>query len=195
MKVTISKPCHEDWNKMTPTQQGAFCHKCQLNVRDFSKNSPAEIKTILLQNRNTKICGRISNSQLDSINSDYSSWTNQTTKTFYSKFTWACLIVFGFSLFSSCNDSNATEKNTIDIADTPSSPHTIKKDCSSPKTYEGLERTHSNPTTNDHKTEEINSLPEIYHTLGFMTIETTDNSVQEYNAVYTNVHPPPFMEK
>ena len=32
----IPKPCHEDWNKMTPTQQGKFCSSCSKQVIDFS---------------------------------------------------------------------------------------------------------------------------------------------------------------
>lgn len=28
MKISIPKPCNENWNEMTPDQQGAFCKVC-----------------------------------------------------------------------------------------------------------------------------------------------------------------------
>ncbi|MBN4072576.1 hypothetical protein JYT74_00920 [Crocinitomix catalasitica] len=45
-KVSIPDPCHEDWDKMTPTEKGTFCGKCQIDVIDFTTKSSHEVKTM-----------------------------------------------------------------------------------------------------------------------------------------------------
>lgn len=43
MKLTIPKPCHENWNEMTPTEKGRFCQVCDKEVIDFSSMNNAEL--------------------------------------------------------------------------------------------------------------------------------------------------------
>ncbi|MBN4072574.1 T9SS type A sorting domain-containing protein [Crocinitomix catalasitica] len=100
--VNIEKPCHEDWGKMAPSEKGAFCDSCQIDVFDFSKRSKDEIKSILLANKGKHICGRFKKSQLVELNTDYTTWENQSTSIFQSKFLYACLLVFGMTLFTGC---------------------------------------------------------------------------------------------
>ncbi len=113
MTLNIPTPCNENWNKMTPTEQGAFCKKCALEVIDFSNKSSEEIKRTLLENNGKHFCGKIKKSQLDAINQDYSLWENQTVKTFQSKFLWACLIVFGMTFLGNSTSLYAQENNKI----------------------------------------------------------------------------------
>ncbi len=63
-KIYIPEPCFEDWDKMTPTEQGAFCGVCSKDVIDFSKKSDEEIQRYLAENANAKICGRFNVSQI-----------------------------------------------------------------------------------------------------------------------------------
>ena len=65
IKISIPKPCHEDWNKMTPNEKGAFCMKCAKTVVDFTKKTTDEIKDFFVEQSGKKICGRFMNSQLD----------------------------------------------------------------------------------------------------------------------------------
>ena len=52
--IYIPKPCHEDWNTMTPTQQGKFCSACSKEVIDFSLMSDNQILIYLITlNKNT----------------------------------------------------------------------------------------------------------------------------------------------
>ena len=51
------------------------------------------------------MCGRFKKSQLEELNNDFYEWDNQTVRSFQSKFLYACLIVFGMSLFNSCSVS------------------------------------------------------------------------------------------
>lgn len=63
-KIIIPEPCHEDWNKMTPTEKGAFCTSCSKEVKDFTKSTDQEILEVL-NTGNDQICGHINNSQLN----------------------------------------------------------------------------------------------------------------------------------
>lgn len=63
IKISIPEPCHEDWEKMTPTQKGKFCGVCTKEVFDFTSNSDEEIVKHFQQNGN--VCGRFHISQLD----------------------------------------------------------------------------------------------------------------------------------
>jgi hypothetical protein len=101
-QLSIPVPCHEDWNEMTPTQKGAFCQKCQVDVMDFTDKSNEEIKAFFQANHGKKTCGHIRQSQLTRFNHNYANWENQSQQTFWSKFLWACLIVFGMTLFTGC---------------------------------------------------------------------------------------------
>lgn len=64
-KIHIPEPCHEDWGKMTPNEQGAFCKSCAKTVVDFSKKTDDEVQKYLAENIDKKICGRFLPSQLD----------------------------------------------------------------------------------------------------------------------------------
>jgi len=100
--ISIDKPCSENWAAMTPSQQGAFCGKCQIDVVDFSNKTPLEVKLILQENVGKHMCGRFKKTQLDDINLEYTNWETQSLKTFQSKFVYALVVVFGMTLFS-CN--------------------------------------------------------------------------------------------
>ena len=64
-KIYIPEPCHEDWGKMTPNEQGAFCKVCSKTVVDFSVKTQDEIQKFLGENLEKKICGRFNSAQLD----------------------------------------------------------------------------------------------------------------------------------
>ena len=65
MKYTlkIHEPCHENWAKMTPAEQGKFCDVCQKNVYDFTQSSATEINKFVKKNSN--FCGRLTTQQLE----------------------------------------------------------------------------------------------------------------------------------
>lgn len=63
MKVTIPKPCHENWANMTPEEKGKFCQVCSKSVRDFTTATDLEIMAELSENPN--ICASFRPDQLD----------------------------------------------------------------------------------------------------------------------------------
>jgi len=64
-KIHIPEPCFEDWDKMTPNEQGSFCKVCSKTVVDFSKKSEDEVQKYIAANIDKKICGRFNVSQLE----------------------------------------------------------------------------------------------------------------------------------
>lgn len=64
MKITIPKPCHENWENMTPDEKGRFCAVCSKTVRDFSKVPDDEI-IAFFSNTSDSICGNFNSSQLN----------------------------------------------------------------------------------------------------------------------------------
>lgn len=97
ISISIPKPCHEDWKKMTPDEKGAFCGSCQKSVYDFSKKTNEEIIDVFEEKGKEKVCGRFAPSQLSS---PIISFGNETSTTRLTKFICALLLVFGASLFS-----------------------------------------------------------------------------------------------
>ncbi len=65
IRYSIPSPCHEDWNQMTPKDQGRFCASCEKVVVDFRTMSVEEVQTYLSENQ--KVCGTFNKSQLNEI--------------------------------------------------------------------------------------------------------------------------------
>jgi len=64
MKITISTPCHENWEAMTPEEKGRFCAVCSKTVRDFTIATDDEIIEVF-SNSTEDICGNFYESQLN----------------------------------------------------------------------------------------------------------------------------------
>src|SRR4030095_5036983 len=64
-KIHIPEPCHEDWNRMTPNEQGSFCKVCAKTVVDFSGKPDEDIQRYMLDNIDKKVCDRFKVSQLE----------------------------------------------------------------------------------------------------------------------------------
>ncbi|UPT65993.1 MAG: hypothetical protein M0D57_16030 [Sphingobacteriales bacterium JAD_PAG50586_3] len=65
MKINVPQPCHEDWSKMTPQDQGRFCDVCQKCVVDFSLFTDREIIDYLQRNKDA--CGSFDTHQLNRV--------------------------------------------------------------------------------------------------------------------------------
>lgn len=63
--ISIPKPCHEDWNKMDPNNEGKFCNSCSKTVVDFTKMDKEEIHTYFKQKSGENTCGHFYASQLE----------------------------------------------------------------------------------------------------------------------------------
>ncbi len=63
-KITIPKPCRENWDSMTPNEQGKHCCVCEKTVVDFTNMQPEEIKSYFETRKDKKVCGRFYTSQV-----------------------------------------------------------------------------------------------------------------------------------
>jgi hypothetical protein len=62
--LNIPEPCHENWQQMTPNEQGRHCLSCQKTVVDFTLMSDQEILNYISR-ATTSICGHFNNDQLN----------------------------------------------------------------------------------------------------------------------------------
>ncbi|MBL0146228.1 MAG: carboxypeptidase-like regulatory domain-containing protein [Chitinophagaceae bacterium] len=65
IKLSIPTPCHENWDNMTPTEQGRFCSVCAKQVVDFTKMSDYEVINYFNKVQGEKVCGRTLSNQLE----------------------------------------------------------------------------------------------------------------------------------
>ena len=107
-KITIPKPCHEDWNAMTPEESGRFCSVCTKHVIDFTSKSASEIQTYLQQNKDKKICGRFKNNQINKFDIQIPQSLLRQPMPFQKAFLLMLFIVMGSSLFSCKNHKDET---------------------------------------------------------------------------------------
>lgn len=64
-QMSVPKPCHENWNKMTPAEKGRFCTSCKKEVIDFTKLSNKQIAFEV--NKGKSLCGRLKKEQLETV--------------------------------------------------------------------------------------------------------------------------------
>jgi|GEM_PF-618461 len=65
IQLSIPEPCHQNWNEMTPTQQGRFCNSCAKAVVDFSTMSDSQMLNYFSHIKNENVCGRAYPDQLE----------------------------------------------------------------------------------------------------------------------------------
>ncbi len=64
LRISVSEPCHEDWQQMTPADKGRHCKSCDKVVIDFSRMTDAQVVDHF-KNYQGKTCGRFRTEQLD----------------------------------------------------------------------------------------------------------------------------------
>jgi hypothetical protein len=64
MHLSIPEPCHEDWQNMTPQEQGRFCGSCRKTVVDFSNMSDTEVLNYFTK-ASGRVCGRFEKKQVN----------------------------------------------------------------------------------------------------------------------------------
>ena len=67
MQISIPEPCHEDWDKMPPCQQGRHCAVCKKDVVDMEQLHPVNALQLLVQPKH-QVCGRLTTDRLRLLN-------------------------------------------------------------------------------------------------------------------------------
>jgi len=63
VKISIPNPCSENWDNMTPNEQGRHCNNCNRTIVDFSLYTDKELAAFLKHTPHG--CGRFDMHQLD----------------------------------------------------------------------------------------------------------------------------------
>ena len=127
-KITVSKPCHEDWDKMTPDQTGRFCNSCVKSVVDFTNMKTPEIQEYFIKNQGKKICGRFKSEQInEKFNIQVPQSILNQRMSFQRAFLLTLFVVMGSTLFSCKNHDDAPLGEVLVVNDT------IKKEHLAPK--------------------------------------------------------------
>lgn len=116
-QVRIPKPCHEDWQKMTPNQKGKFCDLCEKTVVDFTDKSEIVIQDFLNQNKDKKICGHFYKQQLTTVNIEIPTIIFQKQYSYTRTFALALLVTMGTALLSCKSDGKIKKIETVEIID------------------------------------------------------------------------------
>lgn len=111
--LEIKEPCHESWEKMSPTDKGKFCSSCEKEVIDFTKINDRDILSVL-KNAERNVCGRIQKERLNnSIETENSKSTFKNVKQLAASF-----LLLNFVLDSSKELKGQNVSDTIVINDT-----------------------------------------------------------------------------
>jgi hypothetical protein len=117
-KITIPKPCHEDWNAMLPSEKGRFCSVCAKDVIDFTGWNSTKIQDYFAKNKGQNICGKFKNEQIDSINIQIPEQVLQNQINIHKMFLLALFISMGTTLFSCQNKNGDKQKiNSIEVVE------------------------------------------------------------------------------
>jgi len=97
-KIRIPNLCNEDWNKMTPNDNGRFCDTCKLTVVDFTKMGDDQIKNYLLNNGH--VCGRFDCTQVDTSHESTLGLLNKKAKKIkFKPLRWLVLLLLLIPVF------------------------------------------------------------------------------------------------
>ncbi|MDQ6470468.1 hypothetical protein RB619_07425 [Flavobacterium sp. LHD-80] len=202
-KITIPEPCHENWDEMTPKDNGRFCMSCSKTVVDFTSMIPEEIQHFFIQNQSEKICGRFRKSQIETITIQIPSRVLYSQTQYHKIFLLALFIAMGTTLFS-CQDKDGNKKkiDTIEVVEDSAKNHDEKlqqipppppppKQKGNHKNSEKLNKMISgeiipeNQTTNDNKSKDKKTA--FYSSTEKINCEKTtkqDSIVEEDNTFY-----------
>ncbi len=94
---------------MTPTEKGAFCQKCAMEVHDVSSMTNLQIRALFSENKGKRTCVRMTLAQEESMNDDFNRWNLSNKKNMQRAMVFSLLVVFGLTLFS-CNNPQQVQE-------------------------------------------------------------------------------------
>ncbi len=98
-KLTIPKPCFQNWNDMIPGKGGRHCSSCSKTVTDFTSMSDEAIEQFFITNQGKNICGRFRSTQIDRIRIDLPANIFSIKIPYWKKFLVAFLVIYGSTFF------------------------------------------------------------------------------------------------
>jgi hypothetical protein len=96
-KISIPKPCFENWGNMTPDGLGRYCGSCNRTVVDFTIMNDEQVQRYFIDNYGKQICGHFKNVQLQRITIELPQNILQIQLPFWKKFLVLLLLCYGGS--------------------------------------------------------------------------------------------------
>lgn len=122
--IHIPEPCHADWDKMQPEDQGKHCLQCCKTVVDFTSWEMADIASYLKENTARKTCGRFKSEQLSTPVESTEVLAQKIWRSslpFYRKMA-AVIVVFFALTFTSCDKATLDTMEYIITGQNPQQP-------------------------------------------------------------------------
>ncbi|MEY5049339.1 MAG: hypothetical protein RLZZ175_2698 [Bacteroidota bacterium] len=119
-QIHIPKPCHADWDKMSPNEQGKFCSLCDKTVVDFTQMNEKEIKNYFIQKTDERVCGHFRASQVVVPKPLFHQFLMNTYQSIESKVSFyflrqpALFMLGGFMFLVGCESRKNTE-NKVEV--------------------------------------------------------------------------------
>ena len=98
-KITIPKPCQENWDTMIPSEKGRYCNRCATTVIDFTAMTDEEVQQFFINTAGQPVCGRFSNQQLHRVVIQLPENIFRLRMPIWMRFLVACTLIFGLSVF------------------------------------------------------------------------------------------------
>jgi hypothetical protein len=108
--LKIEKPCHENWQSMTPNEKGKFCLHCQKTVIDFTQMIDSELINYVELNTG-KLCGRLTKQQNDRLYTPYQS--NSNIGPIYNLV--AGILLLGTTIHSNAQNQNPKNDKSVEV--------------------------------------------------------------------------------
>jgi hypothetical protein len=112
LHLSIPQPCHEDWDKMNPTEQGMFCNVCSKCVVDFTQFSDDELLAYFSR-APKNVCGRFDSTQLNKTITQtpvYSPWFTFPKKWMVAAGLWIGLLAKGIAQTATTDSLTAQQE-------------------------------------------------------------------------------------
>jgi hypothetical protein len=119
--ITIPKPCHENWDKMTPDEKGKFCSVCNKTVTDFSSHTKEQV-IASLEKTGYDVCGRFPSAYISRVVS------YEKTRVNSFRFFQSILAIVGLSglFMGDAHAQNTVQDSTLKETVTTSTIETIR---------------------------------------------------------------------
>ena len=103
LQLSVPKPCHENWDNMTPNERGRHCDSCNKTVVDFSLFSDRQLIEFFTK-ATGNICGRVSQFQLQR---QYV-YSEPTRHPLLKKFLFGTALTAGLSVAANAQQNHST---------------------------------------------------------------------------------------
>lgn len=99
-RLSVPKPCTQNWNDMVTRENGKYCISCQKTIIDFSQLSDEDVILHFSRDTINSTCGRFRKSQLDRIQIHIPTYLFKKRMPKWQKYLVILFICFGSNVFS-----------------------------------------------------------------------------------------------